>query len=312
MEAFDLIIVGGGPAGLTAGIYGVRAELKSVIIESKIPGGQIATAGKVENYPGFPDGIMGMELAERMRMQAENIGVKIKVFEPVERIEREEGYLFLTTNKERYKGKAVIIATGLAHKKLKVPGEEEFFGRGVSYCATCDGPLFAHKKVAVLGGGTGAAMAALYLDDVADDVKMITEAGHIRVAEEIINRRLKESDMDILLHTKLKRIVGDQIVNGIEIIDWKGEERKIEMDGVFIEVGKDPVTAFLENLKVGLDGDDYIIVDRDQKTNIQGLYAAGDVTSNGIKQVGIAVAEGCNAALNAYEYVRSSSFIENG
>jgi thioredoxin reductase (NADPH) len=305
MDLFDLIIVGGGAAGLTAGIYGVRAELKMMIIESNIPGGQIATAGKVENYPGFPSGIMGMELADRMRMQAENTGVKIKVFEPVERIEREDRSFFLTTSKDRYESRTVIIATGLTHKKMDVPGEEEFFGKGVSYCATCDGPLFAHKKVAVLGGGTGAAMAALYLDDVADDVKMITEADHVRVAEEIISRRLEESGVDILFHTKLKRIVGDQTVDGVEIIDRNGDERKIEMDGVFVEVGKCPVIDFLGNLKIELDEDGYIVVDRNQRTNIQGLYAAGDVTSNDIKQVGIAIAEGCKAALDTYEYVRS-------
>ncbi len=303
MEEWDLVIIGGGPASLAAGIYGVRSELRTVIIEKEIPGGQIARAGLVENYPGFPDGIKGIELADRMKQQAENAGVKFKTLEEVKKIENTDNFIVTTTQNE-YKSGAVIICTGLRHLKLNVPGENEFSGKGVSYCATCDGPLFRGKKVAVIGSGTGAVMAALNLNDLAGEVKLIMKRTEPSVSEKIIKTRLNNSRVELLRETRVKEILGNQTVTALKVIDLKtGQEHTVDTDGVFIEVGKVPNTDFL-GPEVKLNSKKYIIVDENQETNIKGLYAAGDVTATSVKQVATAVAQGAVAALNAYRHIR--------
>ncbi|MFQ6136998.1 MAG: thioredoxin-disulfide reductase [Candidatus Hydrothermarchaeales archaeon] len=303
MEERDLIIIGAGPAGLTAGIYGIRAELKTLVIESKLPGGQIATAGEVENYPGFPEGIMGMELAENMRLHAENAGVEIRSLEEVQRIERGNGFTIHTPNAQ-YKAKAVIIATGLEHRKLGIPGEKEFAGKGVSYCFTCDGPLYRGRKVVVVGAGTGAVQGALYLDDLAKEVTIITKSEKVRTAEAIMKSRLENSDVKVMSKTKPEEIVGGQFAEGIKVLDLeKNEEKTIEADGIFVEIGKKPNTAFLKDSGLKLEKG-YVAVDEEQKTNIPGIFAAGDVTTNKVKQLGVAVAQGSVAALSAYDYIK--------
>jgi len=301
----DLIIVGGGPAGISAGIYGVRAELKTLIIESQVPGGQIATAGLVENYPGFPDGIRGMELSERMKAQAERAGVEFRNLEEVTSIEKKGTSLLLKTSKDEYGAKAVIVATGLKHKKLGVPGEAEFTGRGVSYCATCDGPLYRGKKVAVIGSGTSAVMAALNLHDYTEDVTMVVKGERYTVAEKIMEKRLKGSKIEIRYRTQVRGISGDGALKSLSLQDLKKDEGyEFEVDGVFIEVGKIPSTQLLQRCGVQLDDRGYVIVDAVQRTNISGLYASGDVTSNKVKQVSTAVAQGAIAALEVYRYIK--------
>jgi len=303
MQSVELLVVGAGPAGLTAGLYGVRSELKTVVLEAAAPGGQMATAPKIENYPGFPDGIPGMELAERMETQARNAGVEIRNFESVESVRKEGDVFVVETSENKYESVAVIVASGLSHKKLGVPGEAEFLGRGISYCATCDAPLFKGKKVAVVGDGTAAANAALTLSELAD-VKMLVGGDAVRATERIILRRLERSGVEILRNVKVLEIVGEDMVSGVRALNTKtGEEFLLEVDGVFIEVGKVPNTEFLK-LDVQLDEKGYIIVDSKQQTSVEGLFAAGDVTSGGVKQVVTAVAQGAIAALNAYKYVR--------
>jgi thioredoxin reductase (NADPH) len=312
MEEWDLVIIGGGPASMAAGIYGVRSELKTVIIEKEIPGGQIARAGMVENYPGFPDGIRGMELADRMKLQAENAGVKFKTLEEVEKIEKKDKKdkkedFIVTTTENEYRSKAVIICTGLRHVKLNVPGEKEFSGRGVSYCATCDGPIFKMKKVVVVGSGTGAVMAALNLNDLAGEVKLIMKRNEPNVSEKIIKTRLDNSKVELLRETWVKEIIGDQNVKALRVFDLKsGREYEMDTDGIFIEVGKVPNTGFLgaDSAEVELNDKKYIIVDENQNTNIKGIYAAGDVTAARVKQVATAVAQGSVAALDAYKYIK--------
>jgi len=314
---FELIIIGAGPAGLTAGIYGARAELNLVVLEKLLPGGQIATAGTVENYPGFPHGIKGIEIAEKIREQAENAGVKIKTFQEVKSIEKVKNgeasrhEFKIKTNTEEYNAKTVLIATGLEHKKLGVRGEEEFAGRGVSYCATCDGALFRNKTVAVVGGGTGAAMAALNLSSLVKEVKIITMKSSLTVAEKIIEKRvLSQSNIKIIRNAAVKEIFGDEVVRGIKIEkneNNKKIEEKISVDGVFVERGKVPNTSFLKNtlLTMWIEMEnDYIIVDAYQRTNVHGLFAAGDVTNNKVKQLSLATAQGAVAALSAYEYLK--------
>jgi len=308
---FDLVIIGAGPAGLTAGMYGVRAELNLVVLEKLLPGGLIATAGTVENYPGFPKGIKGIEIAEKIREQAENAGVKIKTFQEVKSLEKSKSGFKIKTEKEEYTAKAVIIATGLEHRKLGVKGEEEFAGQGVSYCATCDGALFRNKKVAVVGGGTGAAMAALNLSDIAAEVKIIAAKAQLSVAEKIIEKRvLSKSNIEIIGNARVNEIFGNKVVKGIRIeknVNNKKIEEEIGADGVFVEVGKAPNTSFLKNAasSIGLEMEnDYIIVDAYQRTSVPGLFAAGDVTNSKIKQLSLATAQGAVAALSAYEYLK--------
>lgn len=304
MENKDLVIIGGGPAGLTAGIYGRRAELDLVVLDSGVGGGQIANAGLVENYPGFPDGIRGMELAENFKKHAENAGVQINMLEPVENVKKERRFFVVTTSKGEYQAKAVIVATGLVHKKLGVPGEKELAGKGVSYCATCDGAFFKGKRVAVVGGGTGAAMAALNLADLVSEVLVVTKRDSLKAAEKIIETRLKKAaNIKVVSKSAVKAIKGENKVEGLEI-ETRGKRELLEVEGIFVEVGKTPQTAFLQSLQIELKKG-YVVADERQVTGLPGLFAAGDVVAGSLKQVGIAVAQGSLAALSAYDYVKN-------
>ncbi len=305
MEERDLIILGGGPAGLTAGIYGVRSELKALIIEATAPGGQIATAGIVENYPGFPEGIMGIDLAENMRKQAENAGVEIRSYERVTGLKKVNDLCVVTTAKGEYMAPAVIIATGLEHKKLGIPGEKAYNGKGVSYCFTCDGPLYKGKDVVVIGSGTGAVEAAVFLDDIASKVTQITKSDSIRAAEAILKKRLERSGVKIRLKTHPLEIVGDEVVKGLKVFDFsKDKEDFIAASGIFVEIGMRPNTSFLEGTGIEMQNG-FIVVDENMRTNIPGLYAAGDVVAGSLFQLGISVAQGTIAALDAYKYLKS-------
>ncbi|MDY6964666.1 MAG: thioredoxin-disulfide reductase [Halobacteriota archaeon] len=305
---YDVIIIGAGPAGMTAGLYCIRTELKTLVIESQMPGGQIATAEKIDNYPGFPNGITGMELAVKIEEQAKNAGVTINTLESVENIKKMKEEFLVLTSEGEYKSRSIIISSGLRNRRLNIPGEDEFFGRGVSYCATCDGPLFKDKRVAIIGSGTGAVKAALFMEGIASEVSIILNGEKVKVAEPIIGTRLDRSNISLLKRTKVGEIIGDQVVNGLRVMDLMNKnEYEIKVDGVFIEVGKDPNTAFLSGLGLEMDERGYIAVDSQQRTNIKGFFAAGDVTSEGIKQVTITVAHGCKAALSAYEYLKGES-----
>ncbi|MBI5253470.1 MAG: FAD-dependent oxidoreductase [Euryarchaeota archaeon] len=304
MEEKDLIIIGGGPAGLSAGIYAVRNRLKTLVLEQALPGGLIAEASLVENYPGFLE-IKGMELAEIFRKHAEKIGVEIKQFEEVLQIEKNEIFKVKTNNSE-YLAKAVIIATGERHAELNVPGEAELKGKGVSYCATCDAPLFKNKKAVVVGNGRAAVMSALLLADIASEVKLIVKEKKI-ISEEVLKEKLKNSRANVLLSTEVREIFGDSVVKGIKVYDReKKQEYNIDADGVFVYafVWKKPNVGFLKNLNVGLDDRGHIITNERQETNVKGLFAAGDVTSFPVKQVVVAAAQGCIAALSAYEHIK--------
>ncbi len=304
-----MIILGGGPAGLTAGIYGVRAELSVLILEAQAPGGQIATAGIVENYPGFPEGIMGIDLAENMRKQAENAGVEIRSFEPVKGIKKKNNEFIVATEKE-YKAKTVIIATGLHHKKLGISGENEFNGKGVSYCFTCDGPLYKNKEVVVVGSGTGAVEASVYLDNIASKVTLVTKSDKIRSAEPILKSRLEKSNVAISLLAEPIEVLGDSFVEGLRVKDLKsGKEKTISANGIFVEIGMKPNTSFLESSGVKMENG-FIVVDDHMRTNIPGLYAAGDVTAGSSFQLGVSVAQGTLASLEAYKYIKALYFNE--
>jgi len=305
MEEREIVIIGGGPGGLTAGIYGIRAELSLVILEAQMAGGQIANAGIVENYPGFPGGILGIDLAENMRQQAEKAGVEIRSFEPVKSIEKKDDDLIVTTEKQQYKAKTVIIATGLKYKKLGIPGENKFDGKGVTYCFTCDGPLYKNREVVVVGSGTGAVEASVYLDNIASKVTVVTKSDAIRSAEPILKTRMDESNVETSLKTKPLEVLGDGTVTGLKVEDLQtGVEKVIKTDGIFIEIGMKPNTTFLEGSEVKMEKG-FIVVDDHMRTNIPGVYAAGDVIFGSSYQLGVAVAQGSIASMDAYKYIKS-------
>jgi len=304
----ELVIVGGGPAGLAAALYAARLGLNAVLLEAKVVGGQAAEAAFIENYPGF-EHIRGMELIDKMRSQVEKFGCEIREMEPVRKIVKEDGKLRVITSSEEYVADAVIIASGRERKKLGALGEEEFKGRGVSYCATCDAPLYRGKRVVVVGGGNTAASEALYLSEVAKEVHLVHRREDLR-AEKALKERLKERGVIFHWNSVLKAIEGDQLVRRVVLQNLKtGEEESLNVDGVFIAIGEIPSSRLAVDLGVNVDEEGYILVDRKQMTNVEGVFAAGDVTG-GVMQVATAVGEGAAAAVNAYLYIRKGWYGE--
>jgi len=303
MERWSLIIVGAGPAGLTAGIYGARSGLDTLILEEGMPGGSTAESPRIENYPGFPEGISGVDLIERMLKQCERFGVEVRSLESVKRLVINDGAWRVETDKGRYSAEAVIIASGCRHRTLGVPGEERLRGMGVSYCALCDGPFFKGRKVLVVGGGNTAAMSAIYLSNIASEVLLIHRREKLR-AERIYLNDMKRRGVKVLWNTELKEIKGDVKVEGVTLYNNKtGEVTEEEVDGVFIAVGEIPNSEFAREAGVRVDREGYIITDQLQRTNMPGVYAAGDVTSCPVKQIGTAVGQAIVAAVEAYGYV---------
>lgn len=304
-ELYDLIIIGAGPAGLTAAIYAVRQKMNFVVLEAKSPGGQMLDTGVIENYPGFPEGISGVELAEKMKKQAERLGAKILIEEVMSLAVKDNVKEITTASKKTYRAKAVIIATGAEHVKLNVPGEKEFNGKGVSYCATCDGNFFKGKTVAVIGGGNTALEYALYMDNLAKKTYIIHRRDEFRGEPAMVDA-LNKSKVEKILKTVCKEIRGDKVVKEIVIADAETgkNERTLKVEGVFISVGTSSLTKIAQAAGVELDAAGNIIVDKEQQTNIPGIYAAGDVTG-GLRQITISAAGGTIAALNAFKYVKT-------
>jgi thioredoxin reductase (NADPH) len=304
MEDLELVIIGAGAAGLAAGIYSVRSGLKTVVLEEKLAGGTAADAPMVENYPGFPS-VTGTELAQKMVAHAKSAGVTLNELEAVVSLDLMNEMKRVQTHKTVYEARAVIVATGSHYRQLDVPGEKEFRGRGVSYCGICDGPFFKGKRVLVVGGGNSAAMTTLYLSGIAAETKIVHRRESFR-CEEALTKGLKDTkNVEILFNTEIKEIQGDKVVQKVILLDkTTGETRELAVNGVFIQVGEDPNSQVAKSAGVMMDQDDYIIVDGQQRTNIEGVYAAGDVTNHPVKQVGTAVGQGITAALEAYAFIR--------
>jgi len=297
---YELIVIGGGAAGLTAGVYGARSGLKTLVLERGPAGGLISEAPWIENYLGMGT-VKGTELIEKFKKHAERY-VEIREFEPVSDIEKNGKFVVKTSNRE-YESSGVILATGTSRKKLRVKGETEFSGRGVSYCAVCDGYFFKGKKVVVVGGGNTAAIDALFLKNVGCEVTMVHRRDILR-AEEAYKKQL-EGRINLYLNSTIEEIVGDEVVKGVRIRNTKdGTEKLLETDGVFICIGEVPNIELARKLGVSLDGEGYIKTDKNQRTNVGGVYAAGDVTG-GVKQIIVACAEGATAALSAFEDLRT-------
>jgi thioredoxin reductase (NADPH) len=304
MEELELAIIGAGAAGLAAGIYGVRSGLKTVVLEEKLAGGTVADAPVVENYLGFPS-VAGQELAQKMVTHAKTAGVTLNEFETVVSLDLKGEKRRVQTQKTVYEARAVIFASGSHYRQLGVPGEKEFRGRGVSYCGICDGPFFKGKRVLVVGGGNSAVMTTLYLADIASETKIVHRRQAFRCEEALIQGLKNAKNVEILWNTEVREIRGDKVVQNVILLDKStGETREMPVNGVFVQVGEDPNSKIAKDAGIALDQDDYIITDVHQQTNLEGAYAAGDVTSHPIKQVGTAVGQGITAALEAYGYIR--------
>lgn len=301
VEEYDLIIVGGGPAGLTAGIYAGRQGMKTIILEMMTGAGSGYMVPLMENYPGF-DLISGKDLLEKMRKQAEKRVPMENMEEVKEIVKNDLDHISVKTSKGEYKTKSVIISTGSRHRRLKVPGEIDFIGRGVCYCATCDGPLYQDKNVIVVGGGNAAVQEAIYLESLGCHVTIIHRRDQLR-AEKYLQEKLKEKEIPVIWDSVVEEIKGDMMVGSVLLHNRKTDEKtELPTDGVFIAVGEEPLSKVAQNAGVEVDKAGYVITDKYQRTNIPEIYASGDITG-GIKQWIVACAEGAVASLSAFEDV---------
>ncbi len=299
---YDLIIIGAGPAGLGASIYASRYKLKHLVIGEEV-GGQVVEASKIENYAGI-ESISGKELMDKFRKQTEDLGAKI-VQASVKMIEKNEGeFKVSTVNGEEYFAKALILALGMKPRRMNIAGEKEFIGKGVSYCATCDAMFFRNKTVAVVGGGDAAAMAAQHLSEFADKVYVLhrEKTTWNPAREDDLNKNEK---IEMLCCADIKEIKGEKTMETI-VYEKDGAEKEVAVQGVFIEIGSVPGIDLIKRLDVEVDKQDYIIVDQTQATSVEGVWAAGDVTtgSNKFRQIITAVAEGAVAAGSVYKKLR--------
>jgi len=304
MTEYDVIIIGGGPAGLTAGLYTGRAELKVLMLERMIPGGQVASTEWIENYPGFPEGVNGAALMQDLENQARKFNLEIKSA-GIDSIDLTSAPKSITAGGETYKARTVIIATGTDPKLLNVPGEKELKGRGVSYCATCDGPFFKDKDIAVVGGGSSGVQESLYLTRFVNAIHLVEFMDQLN-AEKVLQHRARENDkFSFYLGHEVVSINGENRVESISIRSREnGEKRELKVDGVFIWVGLLPNTDFLKG-KLELNNWNYIVVNRKMETEIPGVFAAGDVCEKEVRQITTAVADGTIAAESALKYIEA-------
>ena len=307
MENYDIIIIGAGPAGLTAGMYAGRQNSKTLVIDKSMAGGLGLEVPMMQNYPGF-DLIAGMELIGKMKDQSEKY-CEILENTVIDSIEKtEDGFhlktknspLLMTTNdtgEKEFSTKAIILATGASHRHLNVPGENEFLGRGVAYCATCDGMFFIGKDVLMVGGGNSAAQEALYLKNLGCNVKLVHRRDELR-CEHHLQKALEDNEIEVLWNSTIEEIKGEKMVDSVTLLR-DGKEENYKTDAVFIAIGDDPSNELAKELGVALDDDGYIITDKNQATNVEGIYSAGDITG-GVKQWIVACGEGAVAAMSAY------------
>ena len=295
---YDVIIIGGGPAALAAAVYTCRALLKTVILEKKYLGGQLVGTELIENYPGFPEIIGGVELTQRMESQAKRFGAEIR-YEEVLKLDVENGLKVVTTDTDKYVSHIVILATGADPKKLGVPGEEEFYGKGVSYCATCDGAFYRGKNVVVVGGGDSAITEGIFLTKYAQTVQIIHRRDEFRATKIYLDDAYLNPKIKVILNTIIESVHGKEKVDGVVTQNVVTKEKKdTPCDGVFIFVGSSPNTGFLGNL-LCVDAGCHIETNIHMETEIEGLYAVGDIRKNSYRQIATAIGEGVTAAIAA-------------
>lgn len=300
----DVVMVGAGPSALAAAIYTTREDIETILYEKAVVGGLAAITDRVDNYPGFPEGIEGMRLAGELQAQAERFGAVIDFGEISEIRDNGETKTVVVDGKD-VEAKVVLIATGSEYKKIGVPGEEEYFGRGVHYCATCDGALFRDKRLAVVGGGNSAVQEALFLTRFSSHIDMLVRSD-FRASDVLVDELQEYIDNGkITVHkqtTTDEIVTTDNRVTGVKVTE-NGEQKLIEVDGVFVFVGLLPNTQFLENSSIQLDPMGHIMTDLKLETNMSGVFASGDVRSGATLQIASAVGEGATAALNIREYL---------
>lgn len=303
---YDLVIIGGGPAGLTAGLYASRARLNVLMVERLAPGGQVLNTDWVENYPGFPEGISGFELVDRMRAQAEKFGLQIENEEALH-LDLLGAKKRIKTNKGLHEARTVILACGATWKKLGIEGEALLAGKGVSYCATCDGPFYRDQDVAVIGGGDTAAEEAIFLTRFARKIYLVHRRDQLRATKVLQERAIAQEKIEFIWDTIPLRILGQDGVEGIEFQNVKTKEifRKA-VQGVFIFIGTIPNTQLFKG-KVTLDKEGFVITDDTTRTSVPGVFAAGDIRSKPWRQISTAVGEGATASFLAEKYIEGGS-----
>lgn len=300
---FDIVIIGAGPSGMTAALYASRGGQKTVVLEQMAPGGQAATTDIIENYPGFPEGITGPDLTALMEKQARKFGAEFNAVSEVVGIETDGGLFKVKTGDKSVTGKAVIVASGAEHRKLGVKGEGELRGRGVSYCAVCDGAFFKDSDVAVVGGGNAAAEEAIYLTRYAKKVNLIHRRDRLRAAKVLADRVVANPKIEVIWDTVVEEISGDKDVGSVKTKNVKTNKvGELLVEGVFIYVGYAPNSDFLEGF-LKLDENGFVVTDSEMKTEIPGVFACGDVRFKGLRQIINAAGEGATAAFSAEKYI---------
>ncbi|MBN2809054.1 MAG: thioredoxin-disulfide reductase [Deltaproteobacteria bacterium] len=301
---FDLVIIGGGPAGLTAGLYAARARLQCVLLEKMIMGGQIATTDIVDNYPGFPEGVNGAQIGTLFEAQAKRFGLEVRQFQEGLKVERrEDGFLVSCANRDELFCKSLIVATGSGWTPLGIPGEDSLKGAGVSYCATCDGAFFRDQEIAVIGGGNSAIEEAIFLTKFARKVYVIHRRDQLRAEKVVQEKAFANPKIEFLWSHIPLAIVGEKEVSGVQVKDLKtDQERLLAVSGVFIYVGMKAESDIVKEL-VKVDAQGYIEAGEDTATSCPGIFAAGDVRQKPLRQVATAIADGATAAIMAEKYI---------
>lgn len=308
-EVMDLLIVGGGPAGLSAAIYAARGGADTYIVEKQMTGGPVLITEEIENYPGFPDGVKSQELMANMTAQAERFGAEFKKMCEATKLNISDDKKSLEVSddgeEKRFIAKSIIIATGSRPRLLGAPGEKELSGRGVSYCATCDGPLFRDKTVVVVGGGDAAVEEALHITNFATKVIIVHRRDELRAAKILQERAYTNEKIDFVWDSVVTEIIGESLVKAVKVENVKtGSVEELRTDGVFIYVGTEPNTGFVTDV-LDIDNRSFILTDDTLKTSVDGIYAAGDCRSSRLKQIVVAAGEGALAAVMGQKYISS-------
>ncbi|HKR57651.1 MAG TPA: thioredoxin-disulfide reductase [Candidatus Nitrosopolaris sp.] len=306
---YDVIIIGSGPAGYTAGIYTSRARLKALIVTGSLPGGQLMTTSEVENYPGFPNGIFGPELMMNMRQQAERFGTTVIDDEAIQ-VDFKHTPFGITTGNGIFESEAVLICTGASPKKLGIRGEQAFAGRGVSYCATCDGPFFRGEDIVVVGGGDTALEEATFLTKFGRSVKIVHRRDSLRASKILQNKAFENPKIEFLWNSVVSDIRGNKKIASVVVRDvYNGKEQKIMAGALFVAIGHDPNTSVFRG-QLELDDKGYILLKNNTATSVEGVFAAGDVHDHRYRQAITAGGFGCMAALDAEKWLTESRLIE--
>lgn len=301
----DVIVLGGGPAGLTAGLYLCRSKVDCLLLEQQLPGGQVVNSPLIENYPGFPEGIPGADLVELFKRQAERFGLEIQTFAKAMHVSNGGEIKTIALENREVQARAVIVATGRSPRKMGIPGEEEYTGRGISYCATCDGPLFKERVIMVVGGGDAAIEEALHLARFGSKVIVVHRRDALRASSYLQERALSEPKLEFMWNSELTEVKGDDVVHSVTVRNnVTNEKTEVPVAGVFFYVGNVPNTDFLKDV-AELDQTGYVVTDEKLEGSIPGLFAAGDVRANPFKQVLTAAAEGALASHMAQRYLES-------